>query len=152
MAQFKENSLLHIYGPIKDEAYWQTCLEAVKESAGKVQYKGTVMPENVQDIFSKYHASILLTKGENFGHALYESLSAGRPVITSFFTPWNKLSEKNAGWNVDLSDEKDILKTINGIYNMDQLLFEQFCDGSYQLASKYYQHGFDLLSYRRLFS
>lgn len=152
IAGFKENISLDIYGPVKDDAYWDSCLKAIEESNNKVKYKGTVMPEMVQDVFSKYHASILLTKGENFGHALYESLSAGRPVITSHFTPWNKLQKQNAGWNVDLSDERNITSTIAGISQMNQSSYDQFCAGAYTLAKEYYRHGFDLESYKILFS
>ena len=64
------NITLDIYGPVKDAAYWKNCEQAMSRSGGKVKYMGDLKPELVQDIFNKYDASILLTKGENFGHAL----------------------------------------------------------------------------------
>lgn len=147
-----EKISLDIYGPVKDEQYWKKCVEAIAKSEGKVAYKGNVQPEMVQDVFSGYHASLLLTKGENFGHALYESLSAGRPVITSYFTPWNDLSEKKAGWNADISDEPSMINSITGICKMDEPTFDLFYHGAYKLASGYYREGFDVDSYRKMFS
>ncbi|MEP7165498.1 MAG: glycosyltransferase [Ferruginibacter sp.] len=148
----KENISIDIYGPIKDETYWKKCMQAINDSAGKARYMGDVLPQAVQDVFGNYHASILLTKGENFGHALYESFSAGRPVITSYFTPWNDLVKIKAGWNVDITNDKDIVKAVNELYNMDQSSFDEFCYGSYKLANEYYQQGVDIADYKKMFS
>ena len=74
----------------------------------------------MQEVIAQYHALILFTKGENFGHAIYESLSVGRPVITSYFTPWNDLQEKNAGVNVDISDTQDCVRKILNLCNFNQ--------------------------------
>ncbi|GAB1397102.1 hypothetical protein MASR1M65_18810 [Saprospiraceae bacterium] len=87
---------LDIFGPVKDRAYWQLCLQTMGSLPGNVvaTYKGEVLPADVQQTLAAYNAMILLTKGENFGHAIYESLSVGTPVITSHFTPWNDLQMK----------------------------------------------------------
>ena len=151
IAGIENNITLDIYGPVKDDAYWKKCIEIIKLTNGRVQYKGTVLPEKVQSVFSNYHASIFLTKGENFGHALYESLSTGCPVITSYFTPWNNLTEKYAGWNVDLTNEKNIITTLKEIYDMDQQTYSFFAAGSYKLANEYYQKGFSLVNYKEMF-
>ena len=148
----KENILLDIYGPVKDESYWKQCMGAINDCADKITYRGNVLPDMVQSTFGKYHASILLTKGENFGHALYESFSSGRPVITSYFTPWNQLADKNAGWNVDISDETGIATLISAVCDMDQSLYDVFCSGAYSQANEYYQNGFDIGSYKKLFA
>ena len=148
----RENISLDIYGPVKDGEYWKKCQHAIKSSASKINYKGDVLPSFVQETFEKYDASILLTRGENFGHALYESLSVGRPVITSYFTIWNQLEEKKAGWNVDISNEKNIIEIIEQICNMDNPTFEGYCIGAHNLAKQYYLSGFDVHSYRKIFS
>ena len=36
---------------------------------------------------------------------LFESMIAGKPVITSYNTPWNNLQENNAGYNSLLTVE-----------------------------------------------
>lgn len=152
ISRLKENISLDIYGPVKDEDYWKKCVHAMNSSEGKVKYMGDVLPEKVQDIFAQYHASILLTRGENFGHALYESLSAGRPVITSYFTPWNRLESKNAGWNVDISNDREIEILLSRVSNLEQPAYDRFYNGAYALAKTYYSGGFDTRSYKALFS
>ncbi len=145
------NISLDIYGPVKDEQYWKTCQLEIEKNPGKINYKGEVLPEKVQEIFSKYDASILLTKGENFGHALYESLSAGRPVITSYFTPWNDLEEKKAGWNLDISNNDDCMHKVELIASMDNDAFNVYCNGAYEMAKLYYAEAADLSGYYKLF-
>lgn len=145
------NISLDIYGPVKDKAYWEKCNELIKNNPGTISYSGDIRPEHVQELFSQYDASILLTKGENFGHALYESLSAGRPIITSLFTPWNNLAEKKAGWNVDINDPESVVKTIRQIAHLDQAEHQFYCEGAYQIASDYYSNGDFINSYKKLF-
>ena len=93
----------HICGPVKDMEYWQHCLQQVKRlPAGiKVYYHGDIQPQEVQGYLQHEHVFILPSKSENFGHAIYEALTAGKPVITSHDTPWQQLQESHAGLNVD---------------------------------------------------
>lgn len=147
-----ENITLDIYGPIKDKAYWNECQKLVHEMDYKIKYRGDILPVEVQNTFSKYHASILLTKGENFGHALYESLSVGRPIITSNYTPWNDLENKKAGWNLNISDFSQCIIQLNKIKGLDQAEFSSFCDGAYQLANDYYKKSNNIENYKKLFS
>ena len=134
------NVTLDIYGPITSNSYWQQCETLIKNMSGKVQYRGEVEPANVQQLLTHSHALILLTKGENFGHALYESLSAGRPVITSYFTPWNNLEQDKAGMNADIDDLEDCFEKLNKLAGMSQEEYNNYCDGAYKLAGRYYQN------------
>lgn len=143
---------LDIYGPVKDEAYWKKCEQAIIKSKGKIKYMGDLQPEQVQETFSKYDASVLLTNGENFGHALYESLSSGRPIITSYFTPWNELEQKRAGWNLDISDTASCLQILEAICNMDTGSFNKYCTGAYEIAKSYYAESLDMSNYHKLFA
>jgi glycosyltransferase involved in cell wall biosynthesis len=146
-----DNISLDIMGPVKDTLYWNQCYKLINELPDKFNYSGTITPLKVQDKFSEYHASILLTKGENFGHALYESLSAGRPVITSNFTPWNNLEEKKAGWNLNINNFSECIAQLNKIKDIDQLKYASFCTGAYQIAKEYYSQSIDLSNYKKIF-
>lgn len=143
---------LDIYGPVKDKDYWQHCLPAIAASQGRVQYKGDLQPQQVQDTFCKYDASVLLTKGENFGHALYESLSVGRPVITSYFTPWNELEKKAAGWNLDIASDDACLQKLASICSMNKHMFADYCKGAHETASVYFAGSSGLDNYRAMFT
>jgi glycosyltransferase involved in cell wall biosynthesis len=149
--QYGDGVTLDIYGPVVDTSYWQRCEQAIRHSNGRINYKGTVIPEKVQDTFMQYDAGIFLTKAENFGHALYESLSAGRPILCSHFTPWLDLEKKSAGWNVDITNRNEIAETIAKIVEMDEKCFVNYCVGAHKIAKEYYGNGFDLSGYNSLF-
>ena len=97
----------HIYGPIKDSAYWENCLHLIEKLPKNisVSYEGEVIPTEVYATLKKYHFFILPSESENFGHALYEAMIAGKPIITSQNTPWNNLETHNAGYNVELTPQ-----------------------------------------------
>ena len=102
-----------IIGPIKDEAYWALCKQHILllPTHIKVWYKGEVSPAQVATELAASHIFIMPSLSENFGHAIAEALSAGKPVITSHFTPWNNLQQQQAGINVH-NTVADILQAI----------------------------------------
>lgn len=144
---------LDVYGPVKGSDYWKRCQEACQELPVNitVRYKGDIQPNLVQATLQQYDAFISLTKGENFGHALYESLSVGRPLITSHYTPWNHLEVNRAGWNIRIEDEGNISSVLQEIADMDRTAFGAFCDGAWDLAKRYYSSSDFVTSYRGLF-
>ena len=144
---------LDIYGPVKDALYWKECVRQMEQMPDliQVQYKGAVQPEQVQETIARYDAMILLTKGENFGHALFESFSVGRPVITSCFTPWNELQVKQAGWNVDISEAQAIIALLHQLAQMDNTSWQRYCEGAYRLANHYFEEQHFEEAYKTLF-
>jgi glycosyltransferase involved in cell wall biosynthesis len=85
---------LNIYGPYENETYWVYCQELISNLPQNitVNIHGPIMHSQIQEIFSKYDLFLFPTKGENFGHVIFESLSAGTPVIVSDKTPWRPSS------------------------------------------------------------
>lgn len=81
---------LYIYGPLEDPKYWALCQDLIKNLPPNilVAYCGEVSHENVSNIFSENDLFVFPTRGENFGHVIYEALSVGTSVITSDQTPW----------------------------------------------------------------
>lgn len=80
-----------IYGTIEDKTYWEECSSLINTlpSNINVKYHGELKPDQVLDTFSKYDAFLFPSKGENYGHVIYESMSAGCLPIISDQTPWN---------------------------------------------------------------
>ena len=114
-----------IYGPVKDEFYWQRCLEQIKKLPPniKVNYAGTLASADVEDALKKADVFIMPSQSENFAHAICEALSAGLPVITSNHTPWNQLKEFSAGINCNL-DDRELAEAINFFADMDTEKFK----------------------------
>jgi glycosyltransferase involved in cell wall biosynthesis len=125
-----------IYGPIKDANYWQQCKEAINKLPVniKVQYEGELPPEKLEIPLLQSHVFILPSKSENFGHALLGALNAGRPVITSRFTPWNGLEAAQAGINSDLT-AKAIKEAILFFGKMNQQEYDKSCTAAIAYAA-----------------
>ena len=117
-----------IYGPVKDENYWDQCKQQIKSlpSNIKVEFHKEVTPEKVKEVLREVHVFILPSKSENFGHAHYEALSAGRPLITGIDTPWTHLRESAAGVNVSLEDTTGIAEAIHFFAQMEEEEFEKW--------------------------
>ena len=145
---------LHIYGPVKDVTYWQQCQKLMAQVPKHitVTYHGDVEPARVQTTIAQYDAFILLTKGENFGHALYESFSVGRPVITSYFTPWNNLQQQQAGWNVDIQNTASIAGLLNELADQENTQWHTWCANAHNVALSYYHSQDFVQDYRPLFN
>ena len=146
--------IYHIYGPIKDEAYWLKCKAFMLSLPKYIQvvYKGDVLPENIQHTFLKYHALFLPTHGENFGHAIYECLSSGRPAIISNATPWNHINNANAGAAHPIIATGMFMQSISNMYSMGQYEWEESAINAYELACNFWQHSNLKNSYLQLFN
>ena len=135
--QVQSQVIYHIAGPVKDMEYWQQCLEQIKTLPTNitVHYHGDFPPSKLEDFLSLGHVFILPSKSENFGHAIYEALIAGKPVITSHHTPWNGLEEKYAGINVE-TDVISLRNAINYFGDMGQDQYHLWVISSEKYAGK----------------
>jgi glycosyltransferase involved in cell wall biosynthesis len=122
----------NIYGPIKDKQYWAACVEQIKKLSPNitVNYQGDIAPDKIVYALGANHVFILPSKSENYGHAIYEALTAGRPVITSNATPWNNLKTSKAGINVSLSDATELVNAITFFTGMNQEELETWSIGA----------------------
>lgn len=104
----------NIYGPVDEEEYWRRCQEIISLMPANVKtvYHGTLSPEKVLSTIAQHDLFLLLTKSENYGHAIAESLAAGTPVLISDTTPWRHLEQAGAGWDLPLDDEQAFIEKI----------------------------------------
>jgi len=81
---------LSIYGPNEDSVYWSLCLSLIQTlpSHISVTYHGEVTHEQVEQKFASHDVFVFPTRGENFGHVIYEALASGTAVIVSDQTSW----------------------------------------------------------------
>jgi len=86
----KAEIVLNICGPKEDLEYWNLCNQYIDKLSPniKVSYLGLADPNDIGKSFNNHDLFILPTKGENFGHIIFESLNFGVPVIISDRTPW----------------------------------------------------------------
>ncbi|HQQ96803.1 MAG TPA: glycosyltransferase [Cyclobacteriaceae bacterium] len=130
---------LHIYGPIKDLEYWDRCQKLMAGQIHEIKYEGPLKPEQVHKTLLEYHAMVLPTQGENFGHAIYESLNSGTPVIVSAHTPWGSLQAHRAGLTVSGDSSQAWAEAIKFFMDMDSSAHLQLRKGANDLARQYYR-------------
>ena len=128
-----------IYGYIGDDTYYQRCFEAARRLENKidVQFLGEVEHSEVEEVLQRYHLFFLPTRGENFGHAIFEALASGCPVLISDQTPWKGLEEAGAGWAIPLSEPGKFISAIERLYGMDQVEFDECSMKAVQFAEKH---------------
>lgn len=115
-----------IYGFITDKAY---LTELLKKSKGIqnlcLNIKGSVTNTELLEKMTEYHLFVLPTLGENFGHAIYDALIAGIPVLISDRTPWVNLDKNGVGADIPLDNKKLWNLHLNTYIEMG---FETFAD------------------------
>lgn len=95
---------LDIVGPVGDEAYWDTCREAIMRLPASVQarYLGAVEPEQVVTTLARYELFLFPTRAENNGYVIHEALLAGCSLLISDQTPWRELAAAGVGTDLPL--------------------------------------------------
>jgi len=137
-----EPLILDIYGPIYDTTYWMKCL-AVIEALPKhieVNYKGVLDSEEVPFKLSQYDYFVLLSEGENFGHAILEGLSVGLPVLISNRTPWKDLEAKGIGWDINATRDVNIAKTYTTAIRCSATEYQEWSQNAYNYAKQFIEN------------
>ena len=145
--------MLSLYGPIGDAAYWRQCqvLAAALPANVCMQYLGDVPPELVAGVFGQHDLFVFPTRGENFGHVILESLSAGTPVIVSDRTPWR--ADAQGGLTVLSLDDQDAwVAAIDTFARASASQQLQRRDAAAAVARDHLQHGTALAGHRALFA
>lgn len=103
---------LTIYGPAEDSVYWLHCQSLIQAlpSHITVTYQGEVTHEQVSQTFAAHDVFVFPTRGENFGHVIYESLAAGTAVIVSDQTPW--LTDPHGAVEVLTLEQPDVWTSV----------------------------------------
>jgi glycosyltransferase involved in cell wall biosynthesis len=144
--------IFDIYGPVKDKIYWSRCLKLIASLPINIKciYHGAVNVEKFQSPFHQSHAFIMPTSGENFGHAIFQALAAGMPLIISKNTPWKDIVDLQVGWFVEL-ESQDIKKAIEQLSFLNQNEFDNYRKNAYNLSLKYYESNDFKSQYQNLF-
>jgi glycosyltransferase involved in cell wall biosynthesis len=93
-----------IFGPQSEAEYWQACQRKISAMPSHidVRYRGEISNAQVALELAAQDCLFLPSKSENFGHAIFESLAAGTPVLIGDQTPWRDLEAAKAGFDLPL--------------------------------------------------
>jgi len=106
-----------LFGPASDEAYARTCeaLAAQLPPHLQVRFMGEIANADAPRVLAGYDLMFMPTLGENFGHAIFEALGAGAPVLISDRTPLRDLEARRAGFDLALDDPAAFAAAIDRI-------------------------------------
>lgn len=152
--KFEDKEILFdIYGNIEDDRYWKKIEEKINHLPKNVivSYKGGLKHSNVLSTLSQYHFFVLTTFGENFGHSIFEALTAGTPVLLSNNTPWLNLCSQNAGWDIPLEDSNAFLDALSYMLEMKNEEFQKWSKSAQYLAQRYVEQNSFKRDYLELF-
>jgi len=154
LRKLKAEVALTVIGPLEDKEYSKRCEEAAKTlpSNISVHWLGPKPNHELIRFIQQHHLFVLPTEGENFGHSIFESFLAGRPVLISDQTPWLSLEEKKAGWDLSLANPNGFANALEKMASFNQQEFDTWAKASWDYANAFIQKP-DLYSkYLQLFS
>jgi glycosyltransferase involved in cell wall biosynthesis len=148
------NVILTIVGNAEDEAYVNQCKSIIKGFPDriKVRFAGEIPNNQVGEIIAQHHIFALPTQGENFGHAIFEALAAGKPVLISDQTPWRHLEKASAGWDIPLQQTEWFTNALQRAVYLDQAGYDALSRGAWEFVRQFIQQSELQTAYNNIFS
>jgi len=149
----KQNLLFDIYGPIYNQEYWNECLKAISELPVniKVNYKDALPHHEIDATLQQYHALLLPSTGENFGHIIIEAMANACVPIISDKTPWQNLATENVGFDINLAHPEQFTTTIDKLASMDETTFNEMTKNAFHYAQQVTNNQSLIEQYQQLF-
>jgi glycosyltransferase involved in cell wall biosynthesis len=145
--------IFDIYGAIDEKKYWDQCKIKINSLPKNisVNYFGPIAHELVHQTLSDYHLFFLPTLGENFGHAIFEALSIGVPVLISDQTPWTDVVNNSNYAAISLNNQKKYVAFIKHLSKMDNDELINLKNHAAKVFKKYIGSDNYITSYNELF-
>lgn len=151
--QLKGKVCFDIYGMLEDKDYYTACMKAAETLPSNVScvYKGQVRPDEVLETFSRYHVFLFPTRGENYGHVIYEAMAGGCIPVISNRTPWQELEDRQIGRVVPLEKMEEFVECLQQLTDVEQLEYNQWQKRVVEYAWEYGKHT-DCQGYKDIFA
>ncbi len=148
-----QNILFDIYGPIYNQEYWNECLKTISELPVnvKVNYKGALPHHKIDTTIQQYHALLLPSTGENFGHIIIEAMANACVPIISDKTPWRNLTTLNVGFDINLSNTEQFTTIIDKVASMDEITFNEMAKNAFNYSQQVTNNQSLIEQYKQLF-
>ena len=133
--KIKHNLLIVGEGSKQYTSYLKSLV--IMNSAGKyIKFLGKKYSPEKELLLSHSKCLILISKSENWGNVIIESLSVGTPVIISSTNPWNELNNR-CGYVVNIS-EKDLYINLLKMINLTTNDYLNFVNNSRSVLKSFY--------------
>ena len=142
-----------IFGPVVEPDYWSAIQEQIVRLPPhiRVHHRGEIANDDVPDRIAGADAFFLPTLGENFGHAIFEALSCGVPVLISDRTPWRNLEDQSAGWSLPLDKPQAFVSAVERLAAISSQERAVFSAGARALAERFVATSGSIAAARRMF-
>lgn len=132
---------LDIWGPIQDQDYKQACDAEIEALPGHARcaWRGIIPADSVVAQLAGYDLMVLPSESENFGHAIFESLSAGTPVLIGDRTPWRGMEQAGAGWDLPSLAPERVAASIETLASMEPAAAQRLRDGARTFVERTHQ-------------
>ncbi|MCE2849407.1 MAG: glycosyltransferase [Chitinophagaceae bacterium] len=153
LAKNRGDITLDIVATREDAEYWRKCKKLISKMQFKIDINNYIdLPHaKIKPLLENANLFVLPTEGENFGHAIFEALAVGCPVLISDQTPWRNLQSKKAGMDLPLSDLSGFTKAIQTFVDMGDAEWQEYRNGALALAQDYENNLEALAQYNQLF-
>lgn len=130
-----------IYGPVDDQEYMMRCVHKSTRLPENVIVKfcGPVPHSELSEKLKEYHLFFLPTRGENFGHVIFEAMAAGCIALISDQTPWTDIEDHRAGWSLPLNSKRHFAEKIKTVCEMDSEAYLTMAQNAKEYAKTYYR-------------
>ena len=154
MRNTKARVHLTIVGPVEDSEYWRQCQLALQGLPYNVEYEflDEVPHSQLFPIISNKHLFVLPSSGENYGHAIFEALVAGKPILISDQTPLKNLEVQKVGWDIPLNRPERFVEAIDFTAQMNQAEYDEWSKSAWDFAKEFLETSDIQAKYLRLFS
>ena len=145
--------VLELHGPDEEPGYWERCEKAMAQLPAhvRVEKHPALAPSEIPALLGRHHVFAMPTRGENFGHAIFEAMAAGRPVLISDQTPWLDLQAEKAGMVLPVQDAAAWAAAIAKFAAMEQAEWAEWAAGARAYAEAHVREGDALAQTRGLF-
>lgn len=128
-----------IFGPISDPAHWARCEQLIAALPPNVaaHRDGELANDDVPREMARQDLLLLPSRSENFGHAIFEALAAGTPVVIGDRTPWRGLEAAKAGCDIALPDPSAIAAAIDRLATMPPAEYATWRAGARAMAEHF---------------
>lgn len=120
LQKVREPICFSVYGHREFPDYFEFCRTLAEKLPTHVacRFLGPLPNEQVIEKLSEHDVFFFPTKGENYGHVIYEALSAALPVLTSDRVPWHEAEKDGVLWRYSLMAETDFVEGLEKLASM----------------------------------
>jgi glycosyltransferase involved in cell wall biosynthesis len=151
-----KNIKFTIIGQKADLKYYQRCKKLIDEIVDlkeiTISHLEFVRHDNLEKYFSNHHIFVSLSKGENFGYTIAESLANAMPVIITPNSPFGKLSDLRIGSVVNGDDLNKVLNEILFYYNMSNADYDNLSKNIFDSYNHMFRNNDMIREYKELFN